>query len=200
MNYTNVADLSVAELLSITLKEKPGEELLAKFGSLRGLADASVDEILEAGLTTAAATQLKAILELGRRYTSESQKRRSIRVPADIVDMLAPEMQWLDREMFRCVYLNAKNMVLSIPVISIGTLDSCLVHPREVFKGAISRSAAAIIACHNHPSGIPEPSEADINITRRLKEAGQLLGITLVDHIIIGENRRYVSFKESGLI
>lgn len=200
MKYKNVADLRVEELLSIMIKEKQGEELLAKFGSLKNIADASIDEIHEAGLTRTAAARLKAALELGRRCTSEPHKKRIINLPVDIVDMFAPEMQWLDREVFRCVYLNTKNVVLAAPVIAIGTLDSCLVHPREVFKGAVSRSAAAIIACHNHPIGIPEPSGEDIALTKKLKEAGHLLGIRLLDHIIIGENRKYISLKERGLI
>lgn len=200
MKYKNVADLRVEELLSIMIKKKQGEELLAKFGSLKNIADASIDEIHEAGLTRISAVRLKAAFELDRRYTSEPQKKRIINLPADVVDMFAPEMQWLDREVFHCVYLNTKNVILAAPIIAIGTLDSCLVHPREVFKGAVSRSAAAIVACHNHPSGVPEPSGEDIALTKKLKEAGHLLGIKLLDHVIIGENRKYISLKERGLI
>ncbi|MGE5632198.1 MAG: RadC family protein [Caulobacteraceae bacterium] len=199
MLYQDLSDLSVKELLLLTIREKKGDELLGKFGSLKEIAAASIDELKEAGLSKVTATKLKAIFELGKRYVSEPQIRTTIKSPSDIFHLLSSEMQWLDREVFRAVYLNVKNMVLATPVIAIGILDSCVVHPREVFKGAITRSAASIIVCHNHPSGDPTPSQNDLSLTNRLKEAGEVLGIRVLDHVIIGDGR-YISLKERGIL
>lgn len=200
MQYQDVSDLSLKELLSITIREEKGDDLLLKFGSLREIAAASLDELQKSGLTKAKATKLKAIFELGKRYTTEYQARTVIKTPGDVSRLLTSEMQYLDREVFKAIYLNTKNMVLAISTIFVGTLDSCTVHPREVFKGALTRSAAGIIACHNHPSGDPTPSQDDLLLTNRLKEAGEIMGIKFIDHIIIGSSGNYVSFKERGHI
>jgi DNA repair protein RadC len=109
------------------------------------------------------------------------------------------EMCYLDREHFRVILLNTKNRVLGVETVSIGSLNSSLVHPREVFKSAVQRSAAGVILVHNHPSGDPTPSSEDIEITRRLSDAGRVIGIEVLDHIIIGDHL-FVSFKEKGLI
>ncbi|MCL6614990.1 MAG: DNA repair protein RadC, partial [Firmicutes bacterium] len=112
--------------------------------------------------------------------------------------LVMEEMRFLDREQFRIILLDAKNHVLGIRVVSVGSLSSSIVHPREIFKEAIARSSAAIILVHNHPSGDPTPSHEDIEVTRRLVEAGRLLGIEVLDHVVVGDNR-YVSFKEKGI-
>jgi DNA repair protein RadC len=109
------------------------------------------------------------------------------------------EMRRLDREHFRALLLNTKNEVIAREIVSIGTLNSSTVHPRELFKNAIRRNAAAVILLHNHPSGDPTPSQEDLDVTRRLWEAGRIIGIEVLDHLIIGDNK-YVSFKAEGLI
>jgi len=121
-----------------------------------------------------------------------------IKSPSDVANHLS-EYAKRDREHLLCIYLNTKNRVLGIEVVSIGTLNFSPVHPREIFKGAILASADSIILAHNHPSGDPEPSKDDISITKRVEKAGQIVGIELLDHIIIGDNC-YVSLKERGII
>lgn len=113
--------------------------------------------------------------------------------------LLMNEMRYLDREHFRVLLLNAKNRVLSIETVSVGTLNSSAVHPRELFKPAIRNSAAAVILVHNHPSGDPTPSRQDITVTERLKEVGEILGIEVLDHVIVGDGV-FISFKEKGLL
>jgi DNA repair protein RadC len=200
MNYQDLSNLSLKELLSFIMRESKGDELVQKFGSLREIAAASADELNEVGLSKATVTKLRAVFELGKRYTTEYKVKTVIRSPGDVANLLMSEMQWQDREVFKAIYLNTKNMVLNINTVFIGTLASCTVHPREVYKGAITRSAAGIIICHNHPSGDPNPSQDDLLLTNRLKEAGEVLGIQLIDHIIIGSYNNYLSFKERGHI
>ena len=116
-----------------------------------------------------------------------------------ISTLLINEMSNLKQEVFKLIFLNTKNIVIGSKDVFKGTLNSSIVHPREVFKEAIQRGSASIIACHNHPSGDPNPSKEDINITLRLKECGKIMGIELLDHMIIGANK-YVSLKEKGII
>jgi DNA repair protein RadC len=112
---------------------------------------------------------------------------------------MSTEMRFLQKEHFVCLFLNTKNVVIGKETLSIGTLDSTLVHPREVFKAAVQRSASSIICVHNHPSGDPTPSSEDVSMTSRLLEAGRMMGIHVLDHVIIGDNR-YASLKELGLM
>ncbi|MFZ3076424.1 MAG: DNA repair protein RadC, partial [Psychrobacter glacincola] len=143
---------------------------------------------------------VRAALELGKRVSAMAPEIRPvIRSPKDISILLMEEMRHLDREQFRTVLLNTKNQVLETEVVSVGSLNSSIVHPREVFKNPIKKSAAALILVHNHPSGDPTPSREDIEVTKRLTEAGKILGIDILDHIIIGDNR-YSSLKEKDLI
>lgn len=127
-----------------------------------------------------------------------------ISAPADAARKLQPVIKELledsDRENLVAFYLNTKHVVTGVEVVSTGSLNSSVVHPREVFKGALLHNAAAIIVAHNHPSGDPTPSQEDANVTRRLFDAGKLLGIELLDHLVIGENGRYTSFREEGII
>lgn len=134
------------------------------------------------------------------RDSSLIYEKRRIKGPTDAKDIAKPFLTDCDREKFILICLNTKNEPTTISTISIGSLNSTLVHPREVFKVAIMANASSIIISHNHPSGDPEPSKEDIALTRRLNDAANILGITLTDHIIIGSDDRFVSFKEMSLI
>jgi len=175
--------------------------ILTRFNGLRGLVQASVEELAEIkGVGPAKAAQIKAALELGKRVaTNAAGQRAVIKTPEDAAGLVMEEMRHLDREHFRALLLNAKNQVIGQEVISIGTLNSSAVHPRELFKNAIKRSAAAIILIHNHPSGDPSPSREDIEVTRRLLEVGHLVGIEILDHLVIGDNQ-FNSLRAKGLL
>lgn len=177
------------------------ERLLTEAGGLAGLARMSVHELTQLhGLGEAKAAELRAALELGRRSVSaDPMTRPVINSPQDIAQLVMEEMRYLDREHFRIVSLSTKNHVLGISSISVGSLNSSLVHPRECFKEAIRRNSNAIILLHNHPSGDPTPSREDLEVTRRLADGGQILGIDVLDHVIIGDNR-YISLKERGIL
>lgn len=131
---------------------------------------------------------------------SVSYETKKINSPMDAVNILERFMENADRESFMILCLDTKNNVNAINTVSVGTLNSSLVHPREVFKAAILSNSNAIILSHNHPSGNPSPSNEDIEITRRLEEAGNIMGIQVLDHVIMGENGRYVSLKERGAL
>ncbi|GIP31362.1 DNA repair protein RadC [Paenibacillus sp. J2TS4] len=199
--------LSNAELLAILLRTGTYQEsavqlaqrILREAGSLRGLVEMSVDQMMETrGIGMAKALQLKAGIELGRRLaTSFHQEAVTIRSPQDVHSLLSEDLRYLQKEHFVCLFLNTKNHVQAKETLSIGSLNASIVHPREVFLAAIRRSSASIICVHNHPSGDPTPSPEDIEITQRLVEAGQIIGIDVLDHIIIGD-RSYISLKEKG--
>jgi DNA repair protein RadC len=203
------AHLADAELLAILLRTGTEQEtsyelaqrLLAAFGDLRGLAQASHAELTKLkGIGQVKAIELHAAFELGRRVIGGTSKRGAvIRLPRDVADLMFPELAHLTQEHFVCLFLNTKNHVIGKQTIFVGSLDASIVHPREVFKEAIKRSSASVICLHNHPSGDPTPSREDIAITRTLREAGELIGISLLDHIIIGDGR-YVSLKEQGYL
>ncbi|MGH2403217.1 MAG: RadC family protein [bacterium] len=175
--------------------------LLASFGSLEALSLARPDELDRVeGIGPAKASSLLAAFELGRRISTAPPARRPIiRTPADVAALVGPQMRYLDREHFRAVLLNVRHEVLDVTSVAVGGLDSAPIHPREVFKDAIRRSAAAIILVHNHPSGTPEPSGDDLRITTRLQEAGRVVGIEVLDHIIVGDGR-FVSLRERGAL
>lgn len=128
------------------------------------------------------------------------RERPVIRSPQDVATLVGEYLKETDRENFVVVLLDTKNAVIGINTVSVGILDSALVHPREVYKAAILANAAAIILAHNHPSGDPTPSAEDRRITQRLHEAGQLLGIEVMDHIVVGEQTRFTSLKERGML
>ena len=148
----------------------------------------------------AKAIHVLAAVEVGRRIASHTlEERYVIRSPEDGAKYLMNEMRFLTQEHFVCLYLNTKNQVIHKQTIFIGSLNASIVHPREVFKEAVRRSAASVICLHNHPSGDPTPSREDIEVTKRLAESGKIVGIELLDHLIIGENK-YVSLKEKGYV
>lgn len=200
--------LSNVELMAIILRTGAADqsvltmaqELLAKFQSLPKLATASLQELCTVrGMGKTKAIQLLAAFELGKRLQATSfPQDEPLNSPQEVARYLLPRLSFLSQEHFLTLHLNTKNRLLGMETITIGTLDSSLVHPREVFKGAIRQSSAALILAHNHPSGDPQPSKEDLHLTRRLKESGELLGIPILDHVIIG-NQNYYSMKEEGL-
>lgn len=205
-------NLATAELLAIILGTgsqgrtaiQLAEQLLTVGGGsgvLRYLATADIDELtVFPGIGPAKVAQIKAALELGKRLVQEEWGQSDyIRSPEDAYFLVKNDMRYLDREHFRTIMLSIKNQVLAQETVAIGSLSAALVHPRELFKNCIRKSAAAIILVHNHPSGDPDPSPEDIKLTDRLVQAGALLGIQVVDHIIVGDSR-YVSLRERGFI
>ena len=203
------AVLSTAELLAIIIRTGTKTEtavtlaqrLLGTFGGLRALQLCSLDELSTVkGIGFAKAAEIKAALEIAHRLTlCRNEDRPLVNSPEDVADLLMMEMRWLQKEHFRVLLLNTKHHLLAIPTISIGSLNASIVHPREIFKEAVRHSAAAVILVHNHPSGDPAPSGEDIAITKRLQEAGRLMDIAVLDHIIVGDGR-YVSLKEKGIL
>lgn len=204
MKYPDITTLTTRELLSLTIREAPDsqvvDQLVERYKSLRELVDVTLSELTAIkGLGPGKASILLASIELGKRLQSPALEVKSIRCPQDVADLVMGEMRYLDREHFRVLLLNTKNHVLRMDTVSIGTLNSSAVHPKKLFKTAIRHSAAAVILVHNHPSGDVNPSREDIEITGRLSEAGKLLGVEVLDHVIIG-NGRFVSFKERSLL
>ena len=205
-----VKSLSNSELIAVIIrtgsKGDTAIQLAERIISLddRGigfLSDATIEELTDVkGIGNCKAAQLLAAIELGKRI-SAYKKEDNIRIscPNDIADLLMEEMRYLKKEYFKIAILDTKNQIITIENISIGNLNSSIVHPREVFNRAIKRSANSIILVHNHPSGDPTPSSEDINITNRLIEAGNILGIKVLDHIIIGDNK-YISFRQRNII
>lgn len=202
-------NLSNQELIAIILRTgtkaesviQLAQRLIKEFEGLRMLKDATLEELTKMkGIGKAKAIQLLAAVELGRRINSlTNEERYAIRSPEDGANYVMDEMRFLNQEHFVCLYLNTKNQVIHKQTIFIGSLNASIVHPREVFREAFRRSAASIICLHNHPSGDPTPSREDIEVTRRLKECGRMIGIEILDHIIIGD-KKYVSLKEKGYL
>ena len=210
MINNGAAVLTDSELLAILIgsgtKEKSAldiaRDLTAEGGMLRNLATArDVKELAKMkGLGLAKAATIIAALDLGRRVAlAEPQSRDSITSPEDGVALLMPRLRYETKEHFLVVLLNSKNKVLQIEQISEGSLNSSVVHPREVFMPAVLHHAAAILAAHNHPSGDPTPSKEDKDLTKTLAEAGKYMGIPVLDHIIIGD-ASYFSFKEHSYL
>jgi len=177
------------------------DTILTKYQGLKGLINLSVEELASFnGIGHGKAARILAALEMGKRISIQGAEfKPAIQSPEDVSNLVMEEMRFFDREHFRVLLLNSKNKVLSCETISIGNLNSSLVHPRELFKMAIKRSARAVVLLHNHPSGDPTPSREDIEVTERILNAGNLLGIDVLDHIIIGDNI-YFSMKEKGII
>lgn len=199
--------LSNAELLAILLRTgtkqrtalQVAEALLYKYGHLQHLFDLSVEELTKVkGIGQAKAISLLASAELSKRLAkSKLGETVIVRTPQDAALFMMEDLRHQKKEFFVALFLNTKNHITGKEVLSIGTLNASLVHPREVFRAAIRHSSASIICLHNHPSGDPTPSTEDIKITKRLVEAGNLIGIDVLDHIIIGDGR-FISLKEQG--
>ena len=200
--------LSTTELLAITLRTGNRREnaldmaqrLLIDYDGLPGIARATIAELTMAkGIGNVKAIEMKAALELGRRLaTTTPEERPQITSPADAANLLMSEMSLLEQEHLRLILLDTRNHVLRMPTLYIGSLNSTTIRISEIFRAAIKENAAALIVAHNHPSGDPSPSPEDVHITRTIVQAGELLNIDLLDHIVIGHNR-FVSLKERRL-
>jgi DNA repair protein RadC len=205
--------LTHAELIAILLRTglqgvnvvQIGQNLIQKFGSLNALASASVDELRKVpGIGRDKAATLVAAFALARRMEQERREESPVLDnPVTVVNFIRESNRLKNVESFQVLLLNTRKKLIRVEEISEGTLDTILVHPREVFRAAIAANAAAIVLVHNHPSGDPTPSEADIKVTRDLIRAGQLLKIEVVDHVIIGRAtadraKDYSSLRELG--
>jgi DNA repair protein RadC len=204
-----VEALSVQEILALILGRGiagesvtvTAQRLLNRFGSLKELARASVEELSQVhGIGPAKASQIKAAFELARRLEDLSLAETStiVKTPEDAAAAVGSRLKGKRKEYFLALLLDTRNRLLKVAKVSIGSLDTSIVHPREVFKEAISASAASVILVHNHPSGDTSASDDDIEITKRLASTGQIVGIEVLDHVIIG-SRGFTSLKRLGV-
>lgn len=202
--------LSAQEILALILgrgiKDESvivtAQKLLSTFGNLKNIAAASMEELTKIkGIGPAKAAQIKAAFELSKRLEDSSDKgqKTTVKSPEDAIKSVKNQLKGKKKEHFLVLSLDTRNHLINTQTISIGSLDSSIVHPREVFKEAISSTAASVIFAHNHPSGDPTPSEDDIKLTKRLVEAGEILGIEVLDHIIICD-KEYISMKSRNLL
>jgi DNA repair protein RadC len=201
--------LSTAELLAIILRVgsrgesavRLAERLLSEFEGLGGLARARLAQFAGVpGMGLAKAAQVKAAFELGKRLAASTERDRpAIRSASDAAALVMEDLRYREQECLTAIFLDARNQVIRVKTISIGTLTGSPAHPREIFREALLHGCASLIVCHNHPSGDPSPSADDVNLTRRLVKAGETMGVPMLDHIIIGEGK-FVSLKEAGKI
>jgi len=200
--------LSDSELLAIILRTGTMQEnvinlshrILSQY-NLKQLSQTNLRQLMEInGIKESKAAQIAACFEIARRLESFNEvPKPKISSPEDVYRQLYPRMREKKKEMFIELCLDTKNQIIKEETISMGSLNANIVHPREVFKTALSESAAHIIVAHNHPSGDPTPSREDIEITKKLVETGKIIGIDLLDHVIIGDGRHF-SMKEAGHI
>jgi len=204
-----VEALSAQEILALILGRGiagesvtvTAQRLLTQFGSLKGIAGASVEELSQVkGIGLAKASQIKAAFELANRLEGypELGKKPPVKTPDEVVSLVKGRLKGKKQEHFLVLLLDTRGQLIKTSEISVGSLDSSIVHPREVFKEAISASAASVVFVHNHPSGDPTASEDDIKLTERLAQAGEIMGIDVLDHVIIGD-KNYLSLKREGL-
>jgi DNA repair protein RadC len=205
--------LSNAELLAVVIRTGSREETsvalaqrLLLSGESRGgiafLHDLSVEELQKTrGIGRVKALQIKAVMELSKRVSASliNNNRVTIKSPVEVSTLVMEEMRHLKKEVFKIILLNTKNHIIKTLNVSVGSLNSSIVHPREVFSEAVKAGCSGMLLVHNHPSGDPEPSREDIETTHRLVNAGSILGIKVLDHVVIGDGK-YISFKEQGLM
>jgi len=199
--------LSTAELLAIVLRVgskgesaiRLAERLLSQFGGLAGIAKARIPQLSGlTGLGPAKAAQLQAAFELGKRLAASSEGSKPVvRSAADVAALVMEDLRRRPQECLAALFLDARNQVIRLSMLTMGTLTGSPAHPREIFREALAQGCNSLILCHNHPSGDPSPSRDDIALTQRLVQVGELVGIPLVDHIIVGDGR-YVSLKDAG--
>jgi len=199
-----VSVLSNSELLAVILQKGTRQEnvidmsnrLISKFG-IEKLSKCSISELMSInGIGEAKATQILALFEFNKRFTISRTNGVSIKSAKQVYEYSFPKLADEDKENFMILHLDSKNKVIKDEVVSIGTLNSSLIHPREIFKSAIKESANSVIVVHNHPSGDPEPSSEDKIVTKKLMDAGELLGIKVLDHVIVGKGGFY-SFNDA---
>lgn len=201
--------LSNQELLAILIGSGTRREsvmdlsnrVLVHFEGLKLLSEATIEQLTSIkGIGKAKGIAILAAIELGKRIRQyKPEESYTVRSPEDGADYIMEEMRNLNQEHLVVLFLNTKNQIIHRQTIFIGSLNASIVHPREIFREALKRSAASIICAHNHPSGDPTPSQEDIHVTRRLAEAGKIMGIELLDHLVIGNNS-FVSLKEKGYL
>jgi len=202
-------NLSNSELIAVILRTGSKDENVVKLAQrilsqdekgLRNIAEGSVEKFKSyKGINDAKSAQLMAVAEISKRISTLKIEKIKISSPSDAAVVMMEEMRYYKKEYFKIILLDTKNNIKKVSEISVGSLNSSIVHPREVFSEAVVNSASSIILVHNHPSGESEPSNEDINLTNRLDECGKILGIKVLDHIIIGDGVFY-SFKEEGLL
>lgn len=197
---------TIKSLLGDAIAEKPGsyivDEIFERFPTVQELMNITEYELLSIkGIGKVRAKQVIATLQLARRLSRPAATTpQIIRRPQDAADLLMPEMRYLQQEHFTALFLSTKNTLIGQPeTLSIGSLNAAIVTPHMVFRAAVKRSAASVICMHNHPSGNPQASPEDIQLTKRLMEAGNIMGVSVLDHIIIGDGT-FTSLKESGLM
>ena len=201
--------LSAQEILALILGRgikgesvmMTSQKLLSRFGSLKSIANASVEELTQTkGIGPAKAAQIKAVLELSKRLEADVGEKPQpvLKSPEDVAAVMRSKLKGKKKEHFWVLCLDTRNKLINCKPVSIGSLDTSIVHPREVFKEAVSSSAASVIFVHNHPSGDPEPSKEDIELTKRLVKAGEIIGIDVLDHIIVCD-KSYLSLKAKNL-
>ncbi len=200
--------LSDAELLAIILRSgtknlsalELAYQILKEVSGIKGLAKKNFNELARfRGIGLAKAAQIIASFELSRRIGSSSDKKIKMKSPQEVASYLIPKLRSLNKEYFGILILDSKNKLKKDVFISVGDLNSSIVHPREIFHEAILELASSIILYHNHPSGEPEPSDIDRQLTSKIVQAGKILSIDVLDHVIVGDGS-YFSFKEKGLI
>lgn len=200
--------LSAQELLQVILGRGiagesvvvTAQKLLSQFGNLQKLAEASIEELSSVkGIGPAKATQIKAVFEIGRRISTQtpSYKSKELTDPKKVYQLIKSKLKDYHKEHFYIIVLNSRNW--SVAEISVGSLNASIVHPREVFAEAIKNKAASVIFAHNHPSDDPEPSEDDLVTTKRLVEAGKILEIEIIDHVIVTKDK-FFSMKQKGIL
>ncbi|WP_040980585.1 MULTISPECIES: RadC family protein [Oceanobacillus] len=193
---------SVTDILSVIAGGHANKEAIQQLSqlSIKGLSTLSIEEMIVYGLSKNQALSIHASFLMIQRYIQEQkEKGYIIRSPEDAANYIMEEMRKLEQEHFKALFLNTKNEVIKSNTIFIGSLNASVVHPRETFKVAIKCSAASVILAHNHPSGNPSPSQEDILVTKRFVEGGKIMGIEVLDHIVIGDNK-FVSIKQKGYI
>ena len=201
--------LSTSELLAIFLRTgtrgknavELSRELLETLGGLRGIFSASEKDLQKVtGIGMSKAVTLKAVAELNRRFLRENLKSRdAVHSPVEVFELLSSELRDRNTEVFKVLFMNSRNEIIDDRTFSEGTVNASPVYPREIVRAALETSASSIIIVHNHPTGNPEPSTHDREITRKIQEGARLMDITLADHVIVGDNR-YYSFANRGLL
>lgn len=207
MQYSTTDRLSDVELVAAILGKKTNDEACTRIATVMAtdgwIGGAPLFEIAReyGNVGPKSVAKLEAAIELGRRTLAAraARKATTVSTPEDVVELMKPLFLGLEREHFSCICLDTKNRVKKVVEVSVGSLSASICHPREMFLEAVMVSAASVVVCHNHPSGDPTPSGADIQLTRRLVKAGDVLGIEVLDHVVIGGDE-HASLRDLGLM